>query len=191
MAEPVGKGTNASRAVVRFIDATNERIGRAVSWLTLFMVLIQMAVVVLRYVFGVGWVALQESIVYMHGAVFLIAAGYTLLHDSHVRIDIFYRSASDRGKASVNLLGAVFLLLPMTCAVFWITWPYATRSWAVFETSPEGSGIPAVFLLKSVILVYAVLLAMQGIALALRSAMILAAAPPPPPPPNGGLAEPM
>lgn len=182
---------NAARAVVRFVDATNEHVGRAVAWLTLFMVLVQMAVVVLRYVFGVGWVALQESIVYMHGTVFLIAAGYTLLHDGHVRIDIFYRVASERSRAAVDLLGAVFLLLPMTCAVFWIAWPYVMRSWAVFETSPEGSGIPAVFLLKSVILVYAVLLALQGLALALRSAMTLAAAPPPPRPVDDGPAEPL
>lgn len=177
-------------AVIRLIDATNEHVGRAVSWLTLFMVLTQMTVVVLRYVFGIGWVALQESIVYMHATVFLTAAGYTLLYDGHVRIDIFYRPAGGRRKAMVNLLGAAFLLSPMAAAIFWIAWPYVANSWSVLETSPEGSGIPAVFLLKSVILVYAVLLALQGIALALRSAMTLAGATPPKPA-DGGLAEPL
>jgi TRAP-type mannitol/chloroaromatic compound transport system permease small subunit len=173
---------NGARTVVRWIDATNEHIGRAVAWLTLFMVLTQMAVVVLRYVFGVGWIALQESIVYMHATVFLTAAGYTLLHDGHVRIDIFYLSASERGKATVNLLGAVFLLLPMATTIFWIAWPYAANSWSILEGSPEGSGIPAVFLLKSVILVYAVLLGLQGTALALRSALTLVGVTPPQPP---------
>ncbi len=176
---------NGAKAVVRLIDATNEHIGRAVSWLTLFMVLVQMAVVLLRYVFGVGWIALQESILYMHGTVFLVAAGYTLVHDGHVRIDIFYRSASARRKAATNLLGSVCLLLPMAAAIFWIAWPYVMQSWSVFEKSPEGSGIPAVFLLKTVILVYAALLALQGIALALRSVLTLAGVTPPPPPGDG------
>lgn len=187
--QPVGR-MKIARAVIRLIDATNEHVGRAVSWLTLFMMLTQMAVVVLRYIFGVGWVALQESIVYMHATVFLAAAGYTLLHDGHVRIDIFYAAASARRKAAVNLIGVACLLLPMAAAIFWIAWPYVAKSWSVLEKSPEGSGIPAVFLLKSIILVYAALLALQGISLALRSILTLAGAAPPRPA-DGGLAEPV
>jgi TRAP-type mannitol/chloroaromatic compound transport system permease small subunit len=171
-----------ARAVVRLIDAMNEHVGRAVSWLALIIVLVQMIVVVMRYVFGVSWLFLQESIVYMHAAVFLAAAGYTLLHDGHVRVDIFYRPASARRQAMVDLGGAVCFLLPMAVAIFAISWPYVVKSWRVLETSQEGSGIPAVFLLKTVILVYTVLVALQGIALALRSLLTLAGITPPPRP---------
>jgi TRAP-type mannitol/chloroaromatic compound transport system permease small subunit len=160
----------------------NERIGRAVSWLALIMVLVQMIVVVMRYVFGVSWLALQESIVYMHAAIFLAAAGYTLLHDGHVRVDIFYRPANERRQAIVDLVGALCFLMPMASAIFYISWPYVAKSWAVLETSQEGSGIPAVFLLKTVILVYAALVALQGISLALRSFMTISGVAPPPRP---------
>lgn len=176
---------NAVRAVVRLIDATNERVGRAVSWLTLFMVLVQVTIVVLRYVFGTGWQALQESIIYMHAAVFLMVAGYTLVHDGHVRVDIFYSPASKRSQATVDLLGVIFLLLPMAVAIFWLSWPYVEKSWSVLEESPEGAGIPAVFLLKSLILAYAFFVALQGIALALRSALTLAGIAPPERPADG------
>lgn len=176
---------NGARAVVRLIDAMNERIGRTVSWLALIMVLVQMIVVVMRYVFGVSWLALQESIVYMHAAVFLAAAGYTLLHDGHVRVDIFYRPASARRQAFVDLGGAIFFLLPMSVSIFVISLPYVIKSWRVLETSQEGSGIPAVFLLKSIIIVYTVLVALQGIALALRSILTIAGIAPPPRPTEG------
>jgi TRAP-type mannitol/chloroaromatic compound transport system permease small subunit len=180
---------NRARAVVRTIDMVNERIGRAVSWLALIMVLVQMIVVVMRYVFGVSWLALQESIVYMHAAIFLAAAGYTLLHDGHVRVDIFYRPASERRQAFVDLVGAVCFLLPMAVAIFSISWPYVMKSWKVLETSQEGSGLPAVFLLKTVILIYAALVALQGISLALRSLMTISGVAPPPRPAEVAAAE--
>ena len=100
-------------AVARMIDALNETIGRSVAWLALFMVLVQFIVVVMRYVFGIGSIFMQESIVYMHAIVFLAAAGYTLLHDGHVRVDIFYGSATPRQKAIVNLLGVLIFLWPI------------------------------------------------------------------------------
>jgi len=180
---------NGASAIVRLIDTTNERVGRAVSWLALIMVLVQMIVVVMRYIFGVSWLALQESIVYMHAAVFLAAAGYTLLHDGHVRVDIFYRPASERRQAVVDLVGAAVFLLPMSVAIFLISWPYVVKSWAVLETSQEGSGIPAVFLLKTVILLYTVLVALQGIALALRSLLTLLGIAPPPRPADAAPTE--
>ena len=86
-------------AITRIIDLMNEKIGRAISWLALIMILVQFAVVVMRYVFGLGSIFMQESIVYMHALIFLVAAGYTLLHDGHVRVDIFYGSASPQRKA--------------------------------------------------------------------------------------------
>jgi len=161
-------------AFVAFVDRTNERIGRVVSWLTLGMVLLQFAIVVLRYVFGAGWIAAQEAVVYMHAAVFLGAAGYTLRHDGHVRVDIFYGPAGPRARAWVDMLGALVLLLPMSAALFWLAWPYVAASWAVLEGSPEGqNGIPAIFLLKSLILVFAVLVGLQGLALAARSLAVV------------------
>ena len=155
---------------VAFVDGLNERVGRVVSWLTLAMVLLQFAIVLFRYVFGIGWIAAQEAIVYMHAAVFLGLAGYTLRHDGHVRVDIFYGSASPRARAKVDFFGSLFLLLPMAAAIFLLAFPYVTRSWAVFEGSQEGqNGIPGVFILKTFILVFAALVALQGLSLMAKS----------------------
>jgi TRAP-type mannitol/chloroaromatic compound transport system permease small subunit len=157
------------------IDRLNEAIGITVAWLALFTVLVEFTVVMMRYVFGLGSVKMQESIVYMHATVFMVAAGYTLLHNGHVRCDIFYAGAAPRRKALIDLIGVFVFLLPMCALIAWVAWPYVAAAWAVLEGSPEGSlGIPGVFLLKTIILVFAGLLALQGIALALHSALRLA-----------------
>lgn len=163
----------AVRAVHRGIDRLNDTIGRAVAWLALAMVLTQFVVVLMRYVFGIGSIMLQESIVYMHALLFMLGAGYTLLHGGHVRIDIFYRGASPRGKARVDLAGVVLFLLPLCALIFLYSWPYVANAWAVREGSPETSGLQAVYLLKTVVLVFAVLVGLQGVSLALRSALVL------------------
>jgi TRAP-type mannitol/chloroaromatic compound transport system permease small subunit len=161
--------------IARAIDAANERIGVSVAWLALLTVLVEFTVVVMRYVFGVGSVKVQESIVYMHATVFMVAAGYTLLHNGHVRCDIFYAVASPRRKALIDLIGVFIFLLPMCALIAWVAWPYVTAAWAVREGSQEGSlGIPGVYLLKSIILVFAGLVALQGVSLALHSALRLA-----------------
>jgi TRAP-type mannitol/chloroaromatic compound transport system permease small subunit len=161
--------------LARIIDAANERIGVTVAWLALALVLVEFTVVLMRYVFGIGSVKMQESIVYMHATVFMVAAGYTLLHNGHVRCDIFYAAASPRRQALVDLIGVALFLLPTCALIVWAAWPYVAQAWAVREGSPEGRlGIPAVFLLKSIILVFAGLVALQGIALALHSALRLA-----------------
>lgn len=159
--------------LARLIDRINDRIGRAVAWLALVMVLVQFVIVVQRYVFGIGSIWMQESMVYMHATLFMLAAGYTLLHNGHVRVDIFYREASPRRKALTDLAGALFFLLPMCAATAWLAWPYVANSWAIFEGSKETSGIHAVFLLKSVILAFAVLVALQGISLAIHAVRVL------------------
>jgi TRAP-type mannitol/chloroaromatic compound transport system permease small subunit len=159
---------------VRFTDNLNEIIGRGVAWLTLAMVLVTFVVVVLRYVYAIGWVWLQESYVWMHGIVFMVGAGYTLLHDGHVRVDIFYRSAGRRYKALVDLLGAAFLLLPLVCLVSWVAVPYVVESWSRLEESREAGGLPGLYLLKSVLIAFCLLLALQGLALAARSGLTLA-----------------
>ena len=160
--------------LARSIDRANEALGRTLAWLALALVLLQFAVVVLRYVFGLGSVRMQESIVYMHSSLFMVAAGYTLLHNGHVRCDIFYSAASRRTKAAIDLFGVCVFLLPMCALIAWVAWPYVAAAWAVREGSPEGSlGIPGVYLLKSVILLFAALLVLQGTALAIHSALLL------------------
>ncbi len=156
------------------IDTVNENVGRAVAWLALFMVLTQFVVVLMRYIFGVGSVWAQESIVYMHGTLFMLAAGYTLLHNGHVRVDLFYRSSSPAFKAWVDLFGTLFLLWPVCILIFYVGFPYVESSWSVREGSRETSGIQGVYLLKSVILVFVVLLALQGLSTIIHSLRILA-----------------
>ncbi len=159
--------------LVRLIDRVNNKIGKTIAWIAVVMVLTQFAVVVLRYVFGIGSIMMQESIVYMHGALFMIGASYTLLHERHVRVDIFYRDASPKTKAIVDLLGSLFFLLPICVVIAWASNHYITTSWAVFEGSRETSGVQAVFLLKSVIWVFTLLVGLQGVSLALRSFLFL------------------
>jgi len=170
--------------VIGAIDAVNQRAGAAVAWLALAMVLVQFAVVLLRYVFGLSFLMMQESITYMHATLFMVGAGFTLLHDQHVRVDIFYRAASLRRKAWVDLLGVVVFLWPVCALIAAYGWPYVAKAWAVREGSVESSGIPAVYLLKTVILVFAALMALQGLSLALKAFLRLRGQVPP------GAAEP-
>src|SRR3954471_7943509 len=155
------------------IDRLNTAIGRAASWCVLGVVLIGFAVVLLRYVLGLGSIWLQESILYAHAALFLLAAAWTLREGGHVRVDVFYADASPRAKAWVDLVGTLLLLLPFCLAILWFSLPYVERSWAILERSRESSGLPLVFLLKTLIPAFAVLLALQGVAQAIRAALIL------------------
>ena len=164
---------NGLKRFVRFTDALNDRIGRAVSWLTLAMVLIVFFVVVARYGFAWGRVWIQESYVWLHGVVFMIGAGYTFLQEGHVRVDVFYRGASIRYKAWVDLLGALFLALPMLITVFVVALPYVETSWSRLEASREAGGLPGLFLLKTVIPTFCVLVGLQALALAARSFLVL------------------
>lgn len=155
--------------LVRMLDALSDATGRAIAWLTLAMVLAAIAVVVLRYGFGVGKIWLQESVTWMHASVFMLGAAWTLRQDGHVRVDIFYRRMSLRRQALVDLAGTIFLLLP-TCAYLLIeSLPYVAGSWRVLERSREAGGMPALYLLKTIIPVMAGLLMLQGLAEALRA----------------------
>ena len=151
--------------IERFIDWS----GRAVSWLTLLMVIVTFIVVVLRYVFDIGWIALQESITYMHAMVFLVGASWAMQQEAHVRVDIFYSRFSKKTKAWVDLLGSLLLLLPVMLFVAWISWEYVSESWNVLEGSREAGGLPGVFLLKSLILVLAIMLILQALVQIVRS----------------------
>lgn len=161
------------RAIVQAIDFVNEHVGRAVSWLTVLMVLNVFCVVVLRYAFSVGYVWMQEFYVWTHATVFMLGAGYTLLHEGHVRIDLIYRSASPTYKALVNMFGSVLLAGPLIYIIFERSLPFVIRSWENHERSAEVGGMPALYLFKTIIPVFAVLFGLQFLALFLRSLLTL------------------
>jgi len=168
---------NGLKRIATAIDVMNDWIGRSLAWATLGMVLVEFVIVLMRYVFGLGSTIAQESIIYMHASVFMGAAGYALAYNGHVRCDIFYSAASLRAKAIIDIVGTLAFLLPMCVLVVWVAWPYVAASWAVMEISQEGRmGIPAVFLLKTLILVFVSLLLLQAISLLIQSALYLAGA---------------
>jgi TRAP-type mannitol/chloroaromatic compound transport system permease small subunit len=157
------------------IDRLVAAIGHAVMWLCLFLVLMQFTVVLLRYALGVGSIWLSESLMYAHAALFLLAAAWTLQQNGHVRVDVFYSKASARGKAIIDLLGALVLLLPFMAVIIFFALPYAARSWSIFERSRETSGLPFVYLLKTLIPLFALLMGLQGISQAMRAVLLLTA----------------
>lgn len=171
--------------VLRGCEAISEWSGRVVSWLTLLMVLVTFTIVVLRYGFNLGWIAMQESVTYLHAMVFMIGAAYTLKHDGHVRVDIFYRDMSERRRAWVDLLGALFLLLPVCIFIGWTCWDYVLESWSLHESSPDAGGLPWVYILKTNMLIMCALFIIQGIAQALYALATLAGWHPPPEPDTG------
>ncbi|MGW8193872.1 MAG: TRAP transporter small permease subunit [Desulforhopalus sp.] len=152
-----------------WIDALNTIIGKGVSWLTLLMAIVMFITVILRYVFSMGWVWMQETVVFMHGFIFMLAGGYTLLADEHVRIDIIYRPLSEKKKAVINIIGTLFLLFPTCFVIFYYGYPYVSASWSIFEPSSETGGLPGIFLLKSAILAFPVLVGLQGLSKMIRA----------------------
>jgi TRAP-type mannitol/chloroaromatic compound transport system permease small subunit len=158
-------------AVSSLIDRISIAIGRAAAWLTLAMVLVTFLIVVIRYVFDSGFIWLQESLVWMHAAVFMLGAAYTLQMEEHVRVDIFYRDMTERNRAWVNFLGVMLFVFPL-CAFFVLTaLSYAGASWSLHEISLNAGGLPypAIPLLKSVLIIMPVAVALQGLSLLLRS----------------------
>jgi TRAP-type mannitol/chloroaromatic compound transport system permease small subunit len=155
------------------IDRLNTAIGRAVAWLVIVVVVLQFALVVARYLFGLGSVWLSETVIYTHATLFMLTAAWTLHTGGHVRVDIFYADASAQTKALIELVGALVLLLPFMLVLIWLSVPYAARSWAILEHSQEASGLPIVFALKTLIPIFAVLMALQGVAQAIHAAAAL------------------
>ena len=166
----------ASQWLVRIekaASAINEWVGRMVAWLTLVMALVTFAIIVLRKGFDMGWIWMQDSVIYLHSLVFLVGAGYTLKRNGHVRVDVLYSRMGPKKQALVDLFGTVFLLMPMCWLIFDRAWPYVAAAWKVAESSPEAGGLGGVYLLKTVILVYAGLLALQGVATIVDSLLVM------------------
>ncbi|MFN2309081.1 MAG: TRAP transporter small permease subunit [Gammaproteobacteria bacterium] len=165
--------------LARLLSTLSEWTGRGVAWLTLLMVLLTFGIVVLRYGFGIGSIAAQEAVGFLHALVFLLGAAYTLKHDGHVRVDIFYRDMSARRRAWVDLFGALFLLAPVCLLILWVSWDYVAAAWALREGSRETGGLPGVYLLKTAIPLMAVLVLLQGLAQAAHALLTLAGVPVP------------
>jgi TRAP-type mannitol/chloroaromatic compound transport system permease small subunit len=163
------------RALVHYIDAFTEHSGRLLAWLAVIMALLTTVIVVMRYGFGVGSIMGQETVTYMHGSLFMLGMAYALKSGAHVRVDIFYRNFSPRAQAWVNSLGGIVFLMPLCAFIGFSSWNYVSESWSVRETSTQPGGIPAVFLLKSIIPLMAFTLFLQGLAETLRSAISLVA----------------
>ncbi len=165
---------NALIATIRVIDRINEAVGRVVAFLTLGAVLVCFLVVVLRYVFSIGFIWLQELYVWQHAVVFMLGAGYTLLHGRHVRVDIFYARMSPRRRAAVDLFGTLIFLLPWLGVLLYYGVPFLALSWRLFEPSSQADGLPGYFVLKSVVPLFCLLVGLQGLSLAGRSLLVLA-----------------
>ncbi|HJP39697.1 MAG TPA: TRAP transporter small permease subunit [Gammaproteobacteria bacterium] len=159
----------------RFLERLNVHVGRGVAWLTLIMVFVTFIIVVMRYLFDSGWIWLQESVTWMHAAVFMLAAAYTLAREEHVRVDIFYRRFTPRGRALVNAVGSLFLLIPVAVFIIFTSWDYVMLSWQIRESSREAGGLiyPFISMLKSLIPLMSIMLLLQGVVLLVKSVAII------------------
>ena len=155
------------------ICAVNLVIGKTFAWLSLAIVVVCFTVVVQRYLFGISYLWMQDLYVWLNGAMFTAVAGFALLRDDHVRVDIFYRPSRMRSRALADLIGVIFFLLPFTWVVYTYSIPFVQRSWKYQEGSANVGGMPGLFILKSFIIAFAVLIALQGLAMIIRSILIL------------------
>lgn len=161
------------RGFVGLVDGLNEGAGQVAAWLTLGTVLVCFAVVVLRYGFGIGLIWLQDLYVWQHAAVFMLGAGYTLLHGGHVRVDVFYGRADPRRRAWIDIIGTLVFLLPWLLVLAWASGPFILSSWAIGEGSAQTGGLPGAYLMKTLIWVFCALVGLQGLALIARRALFL------------------
>ncbi|QFT30350.1 2,3-diketo-L-gulonate TRAP transporter small permease protein YiaM [Labrenzia sp. THAF82] len=150
------------------LERVNSVIGHILCWAALGMLLLQFVIVLLRYVFGFSYIFLDEGVLYFHASIFMLGAGYTFLVNAHVRVDIFYAKLDERRQAWIDLFGHLFLLTPALIVLVWFSWPTVRGSWAILEGAISVGGIPASFLLKSLIPAYCILLLIQGLAAFLR-----------------------
>lgn len=158
---------------IRLQNRLQNAIGKLVAWGTLSLVVITALVVILRYGFETGSIALQESIMYNHAILFMLGIAYTYLHDEHVRVDVFYSNFSARKQHWIDLLGSVFFTIPITVYIFWASADYIAASWAINEGSAEAGGLGYVYLLKTLIVIMASLLLLQALAVIAQSILKL------------------
>jgi TRAP-type mannitol/chloroaromatic compound transport system permease small subunit len=154
---------NVLLSLARLIDALTERIGRLVIWLVLVATLISAGNALARYALGESSNAWLEIQWYLFGAMFLLGAGYTLKHNGHVRIDIFYNRFGARGQAWIDLVGGVLFLLPMAILLTWLAWPMFLDAWHTHEMSPDAGGLVR-WPVKLLLPLGFCLLALQGVA---------------------------
>lgn len=159
--------------ISRGIDTINGWVGYVVAWATFVVVLVVFTDVVMRYAFNTSFVFVQELEWHLFAFIFLMGAGYTLLKDGHVRVDIFYQRLSDKAQAWVNLLGVIFFLLPGCYMIISTSIPFVQNSWSVLEGSPDPGGIPFRFIIKGAIPAGFILITLQGISMGIRSFFII------------------
>jgi TRAP-type mannitol/chloroaromatic compound transport system permease small subunit len=162
---------NAIKKFSRWIDTLNQWVGRGVSWVTLALVLVVFVDVVMRYLFNTSFVFTQELEWHLFGFIFLMGAGYTLLHDGHVRVDIIYQRVGLKPRAWINLCGVILFLIPGCIMVITTSFKFALNAFEIMEGSPDPGGIPFRFVIKSCIPVGFTLLLLQGISLGMHSVM--------------------
>ena len=153
------------KTLIRFsnlIDALNERIGRLAYWLILLAVLVSSGNATMRYTFNMSSNAWLEIQWYLFSAVFLFCAGYTLLHNQHVRIDVLTSHLSKRARAWIDLLGTLLFLLPMAIAIMWMSWPVFVQAYEMHEVSTNAGGL-IIWPARLMVPVGFFLLSLQGI----------------------------
>jgi len=153
------------------LDRISSATGRAVSWLTLLMVVGTFVIVLLRYALDSGVVWLQEAVTWMHAMVFMFGAAYTLKRDEHVRVDIFYREMNRQKQALVNLFGIVLFVVPVCLFFVLESYEYVQVSWSIREVSRDSGGLPYPFIpiLKSLLIVMPITVLLQSVSLTLHS----------------------
>ena len=165
--------SNVYKNLIDFGDSLIERLGNVLNVLMIALVCVVIVVVVGRYFFEIGSVALQELTTYLHATIFMLGIAYTLKHDGHVRVDIFYRNFSKRSQALINVIGGLVFILPISIFIGWSSWEYVLASWSIMETSTENNGLPFTYLLKTVMLIMPFLLAIQGFITVKKNLIVL------------------
>ncbi len=155
--------------LIHILETLIETTGRILAPLTFLMMILTCAVVVARYVFNVGAIPIQESIVYLHGTVFMLGIAYTLKQSGHVRVDIVYQRCSEHVQTLIDLFGTIIFLFPVGIFLLWTSIDFVSFSWLLKETSPEPGGLPFVYLLKTLLPIMAILLLIQGLAELLKN----------------------
>ena len=168
---------NALAGFVRAAEAVNDVVGRTVAYLTLVTVLVCATVVVIRYAFQTGFIWLQELFVWTHATAFMLGSGFTLMINRHVRVDILYATRSQKTRAWLDLVSTIVFLFPWLIVLWYYAWPYVAASWQLGEESPQVGGMPALYLLKTVLLGFCVLMMLQGLSILARSTLVIAGRP--------------